>query len=278
MAWTCLVVGGVKVGSVRSNGIRRATTQDFEPKRLKARGRKPRGVYVIPTVRGDHWDGIKNHELTPQRKQNSPRPPSSPRGNCHPPESKSGNTHHDALTKASRLQKPTLHSPLTHPSHTMSMASKNFAKPMGEGSANKDSGNYSPDTFKVLLKKLVQSPTEFTAEDCATAFRHLCVQAASDAQVRGTRGALWWDVLTYPGRSVPHCVDAFWTGQLARARCCLCFGVAATRYRRQGPQDGDARRGDPTRPLGLFRLRQRGRWVHGLRRYRRDRRGRVGHL
>ena len=74
----------------------------------------------------------------------------------------------------------TLHSPIT----TMSMTSKNFAKPMGQGGANKDSGNYTNDTFKVLLKKLVQSPTEFTADDCATAFRHLCVQAASDAQVR----------------------------------------------------------------------------------------------
>lgn len=42
---------------------------------------------------------------------------------------------------------------------------------------------YTPDTFKVILKKLVQSPEEFTAEDCAECFRHLCVQGASEAQV-----------------------------------------------------------------------------------------------
>jgi len=65
----------------------------------------------------------------------------------------------------------------------MSMTSKNLAKPMGNASGSKDTGNYSPDSFKVLLKKLVQSPTEFTPEDCANAFRHMCVQQASDAQV-----------------------------------------------------------------------------------------------
>lgn len=42
---------------------------------------------------------------------------------------------------------------------------------------------YSPDTFKALLKKLVQTPAEFTPEDCAESFRHLCVQGASEAQV-----------------------------------------------------------------------------------------------
>ncbi|WRT70722.1 anthranilate phosphoribosyltransferase [Kwoniella shivajii] len=41
---------------------------------------------------------------------------------------------------------------------------------------------YTPETFKVLLKKLVQSPDQFTPEDCAQCFRHLCVQGASDAQ------------------------------------------------------------------------------------------------
>ncbi|WWC72603.1 anthranilate phosphoribosyltransferase [Kwoniella pini CBS 10737] len=44
------------------------------------------------------------------------------------------------------------------------------------------STEYTPDTFKVLLKKLVQTPDEFTPEDCAQCFRHLCVQGASDAQ------------------------------------------------------------------------------------------------
>ncbi|ODN82863.1 anthranilate phosphoribosyltransferase [Cryptococcus amylolentus CBS 6039] len=39
-----------------------------------------------------------------------------------------------------------------------------------------------PETFKVLLKKLVQSPNQFTPEDCAECFQHLCVQGASDAQ------------------------------------------------------------------------------------------------
>jgi hypothetical protein len=46
-----------------------------------------------------------------------------------------------------------------------------------------DKAQYSPDTFKILLKKLVQTPTDFTPEDCASAFRHLVTQAASEAQV-----------------------------------------------------------------------------------------------
>ena len=57
-----------------------------------------------------------------------------------------------------------------------------------------------PDTFKVLLKKLVQTPDDFTPEDCADAFKHLCVQGASEAQVSmGTyaHSQLW-------GRSVPR--------------------------------------------------------------------------
>ncbi|OCF33646.1 anthranilate phosphoribosyltransferase [Kwoniella heveanensis CBS 569] len=44
------------------------------------------------------------------------------------------------------------------------------------------SSQYNPETFKVLLKKLVQTPLEFTPDDCAECFRHLCVQGASDAQ------------------------------------------------------------------------------------------------
>ena len=50
--------------------------------------------------------------------------------------------------------------------------------------APKDSKEYTPDSFKVLLKKLVQSPDEFTPEDCASAFRHLAVNGAAEAQVR----------------------------------------------------------------------------------------------
>ena len=65
----------------------------------------------------------------------------------------------------------------------MSMASKDLSKPAGDLTDSKDTGNYTNETFKVLLKKLVQTPTEFTPTDCATAFRHLCAQAASDAQV-----------------------------------------------------------------------------------------------
>ncbi len=49
-----------------------------------------------------------------------------------------------------------------------------------------DKAQYSPDTFKVLLKKLVQTPAEFTPEDCATAFRHLVTESASEAQVRAS--------------------------------------------------------------------------------------------
>ena len=54
----------------------------------------------------------------------------------------------------------------------------------GEPKSSQGNGSYTSDTFKVLLKKLVQTPAEFTADDCATSFRHLCVQAATDAQVR----------------------------------------------------------------------------------------------
>lgn len=46
---------------------------------------------------------------------------------------------------------------------------------------------YTPETFKVLLKKLVQRPDDFEAQDCAACFQHLCVlggKGASDAQVR----------------------------------------------------------------------------------------------
>lgn len=44
----------------------------------------------------------------------------------------------------------------------------------------------SPDTFKVLLKKLVQHPDDFGPADVADCFRHLCqtpTAGASDAQV-----------------------------------------------------------------------------------------------
>ena len=49
---------------------------------------------------------------------------------------------------------------------------------------NKENTNeqYTPDSFKVLLKKLVQTPGDFTPEDVALAFHHLAAQGASDAQ------------------------------------------------------------------------------------------------
>jgi anthranilate phosphoribosyltransferase len=46
----------------------------------------------------------------------------------------------------------------------------------------KEDSKYTSTTFAVLLKKLVQTPDEFTPADCAACFQHLCVQAASDAQ------------------------------------------------------------------------------------------------
>lgn len=45
-----------------------------------------------------------------------------------------------------------------------------------------DESKYTHATFAPLLKKLVQSPSEFTPQDCSECFQHLCVQAASDAQ------------------------------------------------------------------------------------------------
>jgi len=45
-----------------------------------------------------------------------------------------------------------------------------------------EDSKYTHSTFAPLLKKLVQSPSEFTPEDCSECFQHLCVQAASDAQ------------------------------------------------------------------------------------------------
>ena len=49
-----------------------------------------------------------------------------------------------------------------------------------------EESKYSPETFKVLLKKLVQQPEEFTPEDCAECFEHLCAEAAAEAQASPT--------------------------------------------------------------------------------------------
>ena len=50
-------------------------------------------------------------------------------------------------------------------------------------SLHANGAEYPPETFKMLLKKLVQEPTRFSPNDCASCFRHLCTQGASDAQV-----------------------------------------------------------------------------------------------
>lgn len=47
----------------------------------------------------------------------------------------------------------------------------------------KPGADLNPESFKILLKKLVQHPNEFQAEDCAQCFRHICVQGTTDAQV-----------------------------------------------------------------------------------------------
>ena len=54
-------------------------------------------------------------------------------------------------------------------------------------SKNENQEQLTPDTFKVLLKKLAQVPDDFTPEDVAQCFRHLCRvdgKGATDAQVR----------------------------------------------------------------------------------------------
>ena len=63
------------------------------------------------------------------------------------------------------------------------MSDQNVSKQGSKGQEDESEENYTPETFKVLLKKLVQSPTEFTPEDCELCFRHLCVEGASNAQV-----------------------------------------------------------------------------------------------
>ena len=53
-------------------------------------------------------------------------------------------------------------------------------------SAKESQEQLTPDTFKVLLKKLAQVPDDFTPEDVAQCFRHLCRvdgKGATEAQV-----------------------------------------------------------------------------------------------
>ncbi|RSH86929.1 anthranilate phosphoribosyltransferase [Saitozyma podzolica] len=65
--------------------------------------------------------------------------------------------------------------------------------------------DYTPDSFKVLLKKLVQTPNDFTPEDCALCFRHLCVQGASDAQAGAFLTALTLSGLEASAEIVAAC-------------------------------------------------------------------------
>lgn len=57
-------------------------------------------------------------------------------------------------------------------------------------SRQEEQQQYTPDTFKLLLKKLTQAPDDFTADDVAQCFRHLCRadgNGATEAQVRSDR-------------------------------------------------------------------------------------------
>jgi anthranilate phosphoribosyltransferase len=71
--------------------------------------------------------------------------------------------------------------------------------------APKEESKYTHATFAPLLKKLVQSPTEFTPSDCAECFQHLCVQAASDAQAGAFLTALTLSGLEQSPEVVAEC-------------------------------------------------------------------------
>jgi anthranilate phosphoribosyltransferase len=73
--------------------------------------------------------------------------------------------------------------------------------------ANGASKDYSPETFKVLLKKLVQSPTDFTAEDCGQAFEHLARDRAAPAQAGAFLTALTLSGLDTSASVVAACAD-----------------------------------------------------------------------
>lgn len=71
--------------------------------------------------------------------------------------------------------------------------------------SKRDETKYTTATFAPLLKKLVQSPTEFTPEDCAECFEHLCVQGASDAQAGAFLTALTLSGLEQSPKIVAAC-------------------------------------------------------------------------
>ncbi|BEI84413.1 hypothetical protein CcaverHIS002_0410170 [Cutaneotrichosporon cavernicola] len=73
--------------------------------------------------------------------------------------------------------------------------------------ANGSATDYSPETFKHLLKKLVQSPTEFTAEDCGQAFEHLARDRAAPSQAGAFLTALTLSGLDTSASVVAACAD-----------------------------------------------------------------------
>lgn len=66
---------------------------------------------------------------------------------------------------------------------------------------------FTPDTFKVLLKKLVQTPSDFSPEDCGLAFEHMVVQGASEAQAGAFLTALTLSGLDSAPETVAACAD-----------------------------------------------------------------------
>ena len=144
-----------------------------------------------------------------------------------------------------------------------------------------EESKYSPETFKVLLKKLVQQPEEFTPEDCAECFEHLCAEAAAEAQASPTYSPAVWGADLYAGRCIPHCPHSLWSRGISRDRRCLRFGSTSARAARSRPGEGYFLIGgrNPLRgSMGLPPYRQLRRWLHWLRRYSRDWWGRPRHL
>lgn len=66
---------------------------------------------------------------------------------------------------------------------------------------------FSPETFKVLLKKLAQNPMDFTAEDCGVAFEHLARNSAAPAQAGAFLTALTLSGLDSQPALVAACAD-----------------------------------------------------------------------
>jgi anthranilate phosphoribosyltransferase len=66
---------------------------------------------------------------------------------------------------------------------------------------------YSPETFKILLKKLAQNPLDFTPEDCGAAFEHLARNSAAPAQAGAFLTALTLSGLDSAPALVAACAD-----------------------------------------------------------------------